>query len=262
MRILFLGDIVGRPGRRAVCASVHRLRAELGLDLVLANAENASGGLGLKPQEADELLAAGVDLLTTGNHVWKYRELYGYLGSQPRVLRPANYPPGVPGTGFGLVDMPAGGQCAVINLQGRVFMEALDCPFRAADALLAGLPHHVRVVIVDFHAEASSEKIAMAFHLAGRATAVLGTHTHVQTSDARILPGATACLTDLGMCGPELSILGMEHTAIVKRFLGGLPARFTVAGGPVSLEGALVEVDEASGKALSIETVRRRLPDA
>ncbi len=263
MRILFLGDIVGRPGREAVSGEVRRLRAELALDAVLANAENASGGLGLKPEEAKRLLDSGLDALTSGNHIWKYREIQDYLHRSPRLLRPANFPPGAPGQGLGVYTV-GGVPLAILNLQGRTYMEALDCPFRAADELLARVPEGVRVILVDFHAEATSEKIAMAYHLSGRVTAVLGTHTHVQTSDARILrdargQGFTAALTDLGMCGPEESILGMEPAPIISRFMTGLPERFKVAGGAVLMEGALLSVDEATGRAEAIETFRRRV---
>jgi len=264
MRILFLGDVVGRPGREAVSGEARRLREELALDVVLANAENASGGLGLKPQEARRLLESGLDALTSGNHIWKYREIQEFLNKTPRLLRPANYSPGAPGSGLGIYSADNGAQYAVINLQGRTYMEPLDCPFRAADELLAQVPQGLRVILVDFHAEATSEKIAMAHHLSGRVTAVLGTHTHVQTSDARVLRDAygrshTAAMTDLGMCGPEDSILGMEPGPILYRLKTGLPARFKVAGGAVLLEGGLLEVDEATGRALSIEAFRRRI---
>lgn len=263
MRILFLGDIVGRPGREAVAGEVRRLRAELRLDVVLANAENASGGLGLKPEEAKRLLDSGLDALTSGNHIWKYREIQDYMARTPRLLRPANYPPGAPGSGLGVFSI-GGARLAVLNLQGRTYMEALDCPFRAVDELLAQVPEDVRVILADFHAEATSEKIAMAYYLSGRVSAALGTHTHVQTSDARILrdahgQGYTAALTDLGMCGPEESILGMEAGPIISRFRTGLPARFKVAGGAALLEGALLDIDEATGRARSIETFRRRV---
>lgn len=264
MRVLFLGDIIGRPGREAVAGEVRRLREELALDLVLANAENASGGLGLKPDEARRLLDAGLDVLTSGNHIWKYREIQEYMPRTTRLLRPANYPQGAPGSGLGMYSAGGGVSYAVLNLQGRTYMEALDCPFRTADALLAQVPENVRIILVDFHAEATSEKIAMAYHLAGRVSAVLGTHTHVQTSDARILrdahgQGHTATLTDLGMCGPEESILGMEAAPILARFLTGMPTRFRVAGGAVLLEGALLRIDENTGRAQSIETFRRRV---
>lgn len=264
MRMLLLGDIVGRPGRDAVISSVPELRAELGLDLVVANAENASGGLGLQPAEAEALLDCGIDVLTTGNHIWKYREIQPYLDESRRVVRPANFPPGTPGRGLTVVQAADGTAVAVLNLQGRVFMEALDCPFRVADKQLATLPREVKVVLVDFHAEATSEKIALGLYLAGRVSAVVGTHTHVQTSDARLLRDAsgrtTAWLTDLGMCGPQDSVLGMEPQAIVRRFVGALPTRFQVAGGPVVLEGAVVEIDAETGRATGIETFRKTVP--
>ncbi len=258
MRVLFLGDIVGKPGRDAVCRHAAALRRELGLDVLLANAENASGGLGLEPEGAAALLASGVDALTSGNHIWKYKEIQDYLQQEPRLLRPANYPEGAPGAGVGLYSVGNGRMLAVLNLMGRTFMQALDCPFRLADDLLARLPEEATVRIVDFHAEASSEKIALARYLDGRVTAVLGTHTHVQTNDARILKQSTAAMTDVGMCGVLDSILGMNDAPILRRFLTGLPTRFTLAKGEVTLCGALLETDER-GKALSIEPFVREI---
>ena len=252
MNILFLGDIVGRPGRKAVCESLYRLRQTLGLDLVMANAENASGGIGLTAKAAKELLAAKPDVLTSGNHIWKHKDIFAFFAETGRLLRPANYPAGAPGSGLGVYETMAGERYAVVNLMGRTYMEAADCPFATADALLAGLPEDVRVRIVDFHAEATSEKRAMGFHLDGRVTAVVGTHTHVQTNDAQLMPHGTAYITDLGMCGPACSILGMEPAGIVGRFVNRLPVRFEVAKGPARLEGALIAVDGDTGRAVSI----------
>ncbi|MDD4951268.1 MAG: TIGR00282 family metallophosphoesterase [Desulfovibrionaceae bacterium] len=256
MRILFLGDIVGRPGRTALARRVGDLRRELDLDLVLANAENASGGLGLSPKNARELFACGLDLLTSGNHIWKFRDLPEYMETEPRLLRPANYPEPCPGRGLAVIEVKGKAPVAVLNLQGRSFMQPIDCPFRAADRLLAGLADEVAVRIVDFHAEASSEKTAMAWFLDGRAGAVLGTHTHVQTSDARVLPKGSAAMTDLGMCGPRDSCLGMTPGPIIRRFISGRPERFEVAGGAVVLQGALFDIDESSGRARSISAFR------
>lgn len=252
MNILFLGDIVGRPGRKAVADSLKKLRGTLGLDAVIANAENASGGIGLNSKAARELLNLPLDVLTGGNHIWKHKDLINLFSETDRLLRPANYPPGAPGAGLGLYEAADGTPYAVINLMGRTYMDAVDCPFQTADAVLAKLPSHIKVRVVDFHAEATSEKKAMGYFLDGRVSAVIGTHTHVQTNDARILPGGTAYLTDAGMCGPADSIIGMDAGIILRRFVTRLPSRFEVAKGPARLEGALCEIDAATGRAVSI----------
>jgi len=252
MNILFLGDIVGRPGRKLLADSLKALRTSLNLDIVLANAENASGGIGLDAKTAKELLRLPVDVLTSGNHIWKHKDIYGFFGETGRLLRPANYPAGAPGAGLGVYSAQDGAPYAVLNLMGRTYMEAVDCPFQTAETLLGALPADVRTRIVDFHAEATSEKKAMGYFLDGRVSAVIGTHTHVQTNDAQILPGGTAYLTDAGMCGPMESILGMEAARIVSRFTTALPARFEVARGSARLEGALCEIDVAAGRAVSI----------
>lgn len=252
MRLLFLGDVMGRPGREALRRELPVLRRKWSPDFVAANAENASGGVGLAPPEARELLGLGVDCLTGGNHTFRFRELRDLLDRDARILRPANLPPMVPGKGMTLLPAATGGQVAVLNLLGRVFMDPADCPFRAADALLASLeaarPADLRAILVDFHAEATSEKQAMAWHLDGRVDAVIGTHTHVQTSDARILPGGTAALCDAGMCGVADSILGMAPKQALGRFLDGLPARFELAKGAGVVQGVVVDVDETPGK--------------
>ena len=219
---------------------------------MLANSENASGGIGLNAKAARELLCLPIEALTSGNHIWKHKDVINVLGESERLLRPANYPPGAPGSGVGVYAAADGTPFAVVNLMGRTYMEAVDCPFQTAESLLAGLPGDVRVRLVDFHAEATSEKKAMGHYLDGRVSAVLGTHTHVQTNDARILPGGTAYLTDIGMCGPVESIIGMDAQAILHRFTTRLPARFEVARGPSRLEGALMRVDAATGRAVSI----------
>ena len=252
MNILFLGDIIGRLGRKALATSLNALRTSLGLDVVVANAENASGGIGLDAKAAKELLGLGVDVLTSGNHIWKHRDIWGFLGETDRVLRPANYPAGAPGAGVGVYSGPDGIRYAVLNLMGRTYMEAVDCPFQTADALLGALPADVAVRLVDFHAEATSEKKAMGYFLDGRVSAVIGTHTHVQTNDARVLPKGTAYLTDAGMCGPVDSVIGMDAEAVLSRFVKRLPARFEVAKGSARLEGALCEIDAATGLAVSI----------
>lgn len=259
MRILFLGDIVGRPGRHAVKKHLASLRAELGADLVLANAENASGGLGLSAEGAKELFGAGVDGLTSGNHIWKFKDMPSYMAREPRLVRPANYPPGTPGSGLAVLT-PAGlPPVAVLNLMGRTYMQALDCPFRAADEILARLDAEhpeVKIRLLDFHAEATSEKISMGWHLDGRVSAMLGTHTHVQTADARLLKQGTAYITDLGMCGPVDSCLGMSVAPILRKFLTAAPERFEVAGGPVALCGAVLDIDDDTGRARDIRAWR------
>ncbi|MGI6604075.1 MAG: TIGR00282 family metallophosphoesterase [bacterium] len=256
MRVLALGDIVGKPGRIAVRQLVPHLRKELNADLVIANGENAAGGFGLTPQLAEELWEAGIDLLTSGNHIWNKREIYPLLDEDPRLLRPANYPPGTPGRGW-TIWRQGKVPVAVVNLSGRVFLEALDCPFRLIQDLLPALKEKAPVVIIDFHAEATSEKVALGWLVDGKASLVFGTHTHVQTADERILPGGTGYITDLGMTGPRDGVLGVEKDIIVKRFLSQLPARFSVASGDVELMGVVAEIDPKTGHAVSIERVRR-----
>ncbi|MEF2144622.1 MAG: TIGR00282 family metallophosphoesterase [Desulfovibrionaceae bacterium] len=252
MKILFLGDIMGRPGRKLVKERIGPLRESLGLDLVLANGENASGGLGLSAKNARELLSSGIDALTSGNHIWKYPDIGPFMRQEPRLLRPANYPEGAAGQGWNVYEFEGLPPVALINLQGRTFMQPIDCPFAKIDAILAGLPDAVTVRLVDFHAEATSEKIALGWHLDGRVSVLAGTHTHVQTNDARVLPEGTAYLTDLGMCGPRDGCLGMKYAPIVRRFQTGLPERFEVAGGQTVLQGALFDIDETTGRARSV----------
>jgi metallophosphoesterase (TIGR00282 family) len=252
MNILFLGDIVGRSGRKAVSDSLRAVRDALALDVVIANAENATGGIGLNSKGAKELLSTPLDVLTSGNHIWKHKDIYAFFQETTRLLRPANYPAGAPGSGLGIFQAKDGTPYAVLNLMGRTYMDAVDCPFQTADRLLAEIPEDVKVRVLDFHAEATSEKKAMGYYLDGRVSAVLGTHTHVQTNDPRILQKGTAALTDVGMCGPVDSIIGMEAERIVGRFLSRLPVRFEVAKGPARLEGALCEIDAATGRAVSI----------
>ena len=258
VRVLCLGDIVGRPGRRLCKERLPALRAALKADLVIANGENAAGGIGLSPETLRELLAAGVDVVTSGNHIWKHREIYPVLDKHERVLRPLNYGSAAPGRGCLTLSLACGFTIGVINLSGRVFMDPADCPFAAADAALEELKSRgAAAIFVDFHAEASSEKRAMAHYLDGRATAVLGTHTHVQTADAFVSACGTASLTDLGMCGVEReSVLGMDKTKVLKRFTTGLPYPLVPAKGDASFNGALVELDKVTGKALSIHLVR------
>lgn len=255
MKILFIGDIVGRPGRQMVARHLSGLVDRHLIDLVVANAENAAAGFGLTPDVVDELLALGVDVLTTGNHVWDKKEALPLLEQEARLLRPHNYPPGLPGRGWGVFRTSAGVPVAVVNLEGRVFMNNLDCPFRAADGILGELQGKARIVLVDFHAETTSEKGAMGSYLAGRVSAVLGTHTHVQTADERVLSGGTAFISDAGMTGSRDSVIGIRRELSVERFLTQLPVRFEVARKEPMLCGVVVTVDEDTGRAAGIERV-------
>ena len=241
MRILFVGDIVGSPGRQIVRDRLPDLVSERRIDLVIANGENAASGFGITPRLADELLATGIDVLTGGNHSWDRKEILEYIPHQSRLLRPANFPEGNPGCGLYVGTAKNGEKYAVLNLQGRVFLPAIDDPFRKADCLVASLDGEVSAVLVDMHAETTSEKVAMGWYLDGRVTAVVGTHTHVATADEQILPQGTAFITDVGMTGPHAGVIGMDREAIVKRFLDGLPARFEVASGNVQMNCVLIE---------------------
>jgi len=259
MRILFIGDIFGQPGRRIVKEALPALGDEFSPDLVLANGENAAAGFGITPPLVEELLDAGIAVLTSGNHIWDKKEILPYLQEHAdgRLLRPANYPAGAPGHGMCFGKTRSGVEYAVVNLQGRVFMHAIDCPFRCADALLGQIPERIRIRVVDMHAEATSEKIAMGWYLDGRVTAVVGTHKHVPTADESVLPGGTAYITDLGMTGPTESVIGIEKESVIKKFLNQLPARFEVAKGGVRLSAALIEADPETGKARSIQRISR-----
>ena len=266
MRILFIGDIVGSPGRHIVAERLADIVAQHRVDLVIANVENAASGFGITPRLAEELLEAGVEVLSGGNHIWDRKEILDYFPHQPRLLRPANYPDSSPGSGLYIGAAKNGVRYAVLNLQGRIFMASIDCPFRTADRELARIPAEVRVVIVDMHAETTSEKLAMGWHLDGRVTAMVGTHTHVATADEQILPQGTAYITDVGMTGPHDSVIGMDKAGILKRFLDGLPARFEVAEGDAQMNTVLLEVDEAGdlgpagrAHARSIERLRFRI---
>ncbi|WP_343203331.1 TIGR00282 family metallophosphoesterase [Limisphaera ngatamarikiensis] len=255
MKLLFIGDVVGRPGRQAVQALVPRLRSELGLDYVVANGENSAGGAGITSKTAAELFAAGVDVITTGDHVWDQKEAAQLLETEPRVLRPLNYPPGVPGRGSCLVRQEGKPPLAVINAQGRTFMPALENPFLLVPPEVERLRQETPIILVDFHAEATSEKIAFGRLLDGRVSAVIGTHTHVPTADEQIFPGGTAYLTDAGFTGPQESVLGREIAPVLRRFLTQCPQRFEVARNRVMLLGALIEVDPATGRAVSIRRI-------
>lgn len=256
MRILFVGDVVGKSGREAVQQIVPRLRTSLRADFVICNGENSAGGLGITREIAQAMYAsAKVDVITLGNHAFSKRDVYTFLDEEPRILRPANFPPGAPGRGLGIYQTPLGA-VAVLVLQGRAFMEATDNPFLLADTLIEEAHRSARVVFIDFHGEATSEKQAFGWYVDGRATAVVGTHTHVQTADERILPGGTAFLTDAGMTGPTESVIGMSLESVLPRFTTLLPSRFEVAAGPAALWGVLIEADATRGRATSITRVR------
>ncbi len=255
MRILMLGDIFGQPGRNALKTRLPDLRQNLAVDLVIGNAENASGGVGLTRDSMVELLAMGIDVLTSGNHIWRHKDVYHSLDKEPRLLRPANYPPGAPGRGLGVFTLPDGREVAVMNLLGRVFLDNVDCPFHTAAALLAEIPDRVKIRAVDFHAEASSEKMAMGWWLDGKVSLVAGTHTHVQTNDPQILPAGTGFLTDLGMCGVKASVIGMNVENSVARFVGGLPVAFKPAKGAAAINGLLADIDDTNGKALGLKLI-------
>lgn len=255
MEILFVGDIVGAPGRKALARNLPKLREKHRLSLVIANGENAAGGFGITKEVAEELFELGVDIITTGNHVWDKREVYDYLDRTDRVLRPANYPPGVPGTGSAVVDVD-GVTVGVINLMGRVFMANLDCPFRKAKELVQKLKERgAEVILIDFHAEATSEKIALGRYMDGEITALIGTHTHVQTADERLFPGGTAFISDAGMTGPSESVLGVSIDKAVERFLTQTPSRFDTAKGPVQFQAVVISADPDTGKATGIERI-------
>ncbi len=257
MIALAIGDIVGRPGRRVLSSLLPEVVREFGVDFVVANAENSAGGVGITPEIGAEILGKGVDILTMGNHAWGKKDAYEYLDAEPRVVRPANYPEGAPGRGFSVVRSRSGLPVGVLNLGGRVFFATdLDCPFRTASKAVDEMRAATRIILVDFHAEATSEKIALGYHLDGRASAVFGTHTHVQTSDARVLPGGTAYITDLGMTGPVDSVIGIRKEIVLERFLTQLPSRFEVASGPACLSGAVFDIDEATGRARSARAVQ------
>jgi metallophosphoesterase (TIGR00282 family) len=252
MKILFIGDIVGRPGRELVRKGLRALVEHHGVDFVIANAENSAAGFGVTKDIGDTLLEFGIDVMTSGNHIWDKKEVIEYIGAQPRLLRPANYPAGVPGRGAYVGQTGDGRAVGVINVMGRVFMLNIDDPFSVVLKEIEAMKSRTRVIIVDFHAEATSEKVAMGWHLDGKATLVVGTHTHVQTADERILPNGTAYLTDAGMTGPHDSIIGMEREPSLARFLNGMPTRFEPATGNPRLNGVVVEADDRTGRALGV----------
>ncbi len=256
MKVLYVGDIMGEPGRRAVGRMVPRLVSQRKIDVVVGNGENAAGGFGITPELAEELFGMGLSAITTGNHAWDKKEILDYFPRERRLLRPANYPEGVPGQGSVIVQSKSGEEIAILQLMGRAYMPTLDCPFQVAKREMAKLRKQVAAVLVDMHAEATSEKMAMGHYLDGEATAVVGTHTHVQTADEQILPRGTAYLTDIGMTGPLHGVIGVKKELAIEKFLTGMPRRFEVASGPTVFCAVLIELDARIGKALSIERVR------
>ena len=256
MKIIVIGDIVGKPGRKVLCASLKRLKEQHEAEFVVANAENAAEGAGIVPRVGDEILSAGVDVMTSGNHIYDKRDVIKYIENEPRLLRPANYALDTPGRGVWLGSTQSGTPVAVVNVQGRIFMPPSDCPFKSADRVIAEIGNRASVIIVDHHAEATSEKQAMGRYLDGRVSVVVGTHTHVQTADEQVLPGGTAYITDLGMTGPYDSVIGVEAHLVINRFLRGMPTRFETATGDARLCGVVVDVDERTGKAVSIERLQ------
>lgn len=256
MNILFISDIMGDPGRQAVLSCLPRLLEKYSAALVVANGENAAGGFGLTPRITEDLFEMGIDILTSGNHIWDKKDILLYIDQEKRLLRPANFPPGVPGYGSAIVRASNGVRVGVLNLMGRVFMANLDCPFRKADEEIALLKKDgAQVVLVDIHAEATSEKIALARYLDGKVTAVIGTHTHVQTADEKVLPEGTAYITDAGMTGPHDSVIGVTAELAINRFLTQMPTRFDTAKGPGTLQGVVVTADPKTGKAIKIERI-------
>ena len=259
MNVLFIGDIMGEPGRRAMSRLLPKVVTQHVVDLVIGNGENVAGGFGITPELAQELFEMGLSVITTGNHAWDRKEILDYIRQEPRLLRPANYPSGVPGQGSIVVETPAGERLAVLQLMGRTFMPTLDCPFQVARREVAQLKAETHAIIVDMHAEATSEKMAMGHFLDGEVSAVVGTHTHVQTADEQILPKGTAYITDIGMTGPVHSVIGIKKELAIEKFLTQMPRRFEVASGPAVFSAVLIELDGQIGKAIRIQ--RFRIPD-
>jgi len=260
LKVAMFGDVIGRPGRVRALSVIARLKATGAVDFVVVNGENAAGGMGLTPEVAREMLDGGVDVITTGNHVWNKREMADYLDKEDRVLRPANYPSQVPGRGWTVVSCQSV-RIAVLNLQGRVFMQPIDCPFVRGRQAVDEIGSSADIIVADFHAEATSEKQALGIYLDGAVAAVVGTHTHVQTADERVLPGGTAFITDLGMCGPVDSVIGMDADTVIPRFITALPSRFAVAKGPVIVSGVIIEADHSTGRARGIQRLMETFYD-
>ena len=261
MKILFIGDIFGKPGRELTQRAIPVIVAQHGIDLVIANVENSAAGFGVTGDIAETILRYGVDVMTSGNHVWDKKEVLDYIPRQPRLLRPANFPAGAPGRGTWIGQTRTGEPVAVINIMGRIFMQPIDDPFAVVLKEIEAARRKTRVIVVDFHAEATSEKVAMGWHLDGRVTAIFGTHTHVQTADERLLPKGTAYLTDVGMTGPHDSIIGVTIEAALGRFVSGLPAKFEAATGPARLNALIITADAATGRAVGIERLNLSLQE-
>lgn len=261
MNILLIGDIVGRPGRNILKSLLLEVQKQHNISFTIANAENAAGGRGLTHAIMDELISYGIDVLTMGNHVWDNKDIFNFIDNEHRIIRPVNYPAYCPGQGYHIFKAAFNIRIAVINASGRVFMPALDCPFRTVDRILDKIKDQTDIIIIDFHAEATSEKLAFGYYFDGRADVVAGTHTHIQTADERILPQGTAYITDLGMTGPRISILGMEKEAVIEKFLYQRPVRFEVAGGSSQLQGAVISIDEAEMKVNGIKRISYNLDD-
>ncbi len=256
MRVLFIGDIIGRPGRRSLEVILGKLISDQGIDFTIANGENAAGGMGITPTVAMEIFHQGVDVLTSGNHIWAKKEIIPFLNEERRLLRPANYPDPVPGRGSGVFPSRNGIRVGVLNLEGRVFMRHLDCPFRIGGKEVEKLREQTDIILIDFHAEATSEKMAMGWYFNGKVSAVLGTHTHVQTGDERILDGGTAYITDVGMTGPLDSVIGIRKQVALERLLTQIPWKFDVANENIELQGVLLDIDEGTGKSQTIQRIR------
>ena len=255
MKVLFLGDVFGKPGRIVLRNKLLAIIEKNNSDVIIANGENAAGGIGITPKICNTLFDIGIDVVTSGNHIYKKKEIYDYIDRQPRLLKPANYPPGTPGNGYYIVSDKGTGnrKVAVINICGRIFIENLDCPFRSIDRILNNIKEETSIIIVDFHAEVTSEKVAMGWYLDSRVSAVIGTHTHVQTADERILPGGTAYITDVGMVVPRNSVIGVKKENIIERFLKLMPQKFTVAKGDYLINAVLIDIDDESGRANEIK---------
>jgi metallophosphoesterase (TIGR00282 family) len=260
MKFLFIGDIVGKIGRNATKTLLPSIAGKYRIDLVIANGENAAGGFGITEKTISEIFGYGVQIITTGNHVWDKKEFIPQISKEDRVLRPLNYPPGVPGFGSIVYTLPNGVKVAVVNLSGRVFMANIDCPFRAGKETIEKLHAETKIIIIDFHAEATSEKIAFGHYMDGRVSAVIGTHTHVQTADEKILPGGTAYITDVGMTGPSDSVIGIEKEQIIRRFLTNMPMRFETAKGEGIFSAVVIETDEETGKSTAIHRLQLTYP--
>lgn len=257
MNILFIGDIVGRPGRTIMEKLLRSIQNEYKADFTIVNGENAAGGNGITREIADEIYRLGVNCITTGNHVWDQRQVFEFIDQEPRIVRPANYPQGTPGRGYTVLKGPGGVDIGIINVSGRVYMPSIDDPFQEVNKIVTTLRSKTDIIFVDFHAEATSEKIALGWFLDGRVSAVCGTHTHVQTADERVLPSGTAYISDVGMTGPRDSVLGVKKETIIKRFLTSLPVRFEIAGGAVQLNGVIIDVIPETGKARSIQRIQK-----